>query len=207
MVFGAYKLSSKQVKVSVEIEQDSAFPLAPMLSDAFSERLGRSLDTALATGDGSTVPITGLLTALIAAGGRNVVALGANANDGVSTDLNSIGTDDFSALIDNLDRAYQKPTNQFVFNQSTLNALRKLKDKYGRPVWETSLAQGEPDSVYGYKFTVDNAFSSIAAGAITVAFGDPSKYVIRRALGFTFDPSERTLHGQLSGGLSSVHAC
>ncbi len=102
----------------------------------------------------------------------------------MSTDLNSIGTDDFSALIDDLDRAYQKPTNQFVFNQSTLNALRKLKDKYGRPVWETSLAQGEPDSVYGYKFTVDNAFSSIAAGAITVAFGDPSKYVIRRALGF-----------------------
>lgn len=185
VVFGAYKLSSKQVKVSVEIEQDSAFPLAPMLSDAFGERLGRSLDTALWTGDGSTIPVTGLLTALIAAGGRSVLALGANANDGVSTDLNSIGTDDFSALIDKLDRAYQKSTNQFVFNQSTLNALRKLKDKYGRPVWEVSLAQGEPDKIFNYGYTVDNAFASIGNGNVTVAFGDPSKYVIRRALGFT----------------------
>ena len=188
VVFGANLLSSKQVKVSVALEQDSAFPMASMLSDAFGERLGRSLDTALWVGDGSTIPVTGLLTALQAAGGRSVLAVGANANSGISgdNDLTSIGTDDFSALIDKLDRVYQKPTNQFVFNQSTLNKLRSLKDKYGRPVWEVSLAQGEPDKIFGYGFTIDNAVGNIAAGAIPVAFGDPTKYVIRRARGFTF---------------------
>jgi HK97 family phage major capsid protein len=185
VVFGANLLSSKQVKFSVALEQDSAFDLGTMLADAFGERMGRALDTALWTGDGSTIPVTGLLTALIAAGGRSVLAVGANANDGASTDLNSIGTDDFSALIDKLDRAYQKPTNKFVFNQSTQNALRKLKDKYGRPVWETSLAQGEPDTIFGYGFAIDNAFANIGAGAVSAAFGDPTKYVIRRALGFT----------------------
>jgi HK97 family phage major capsid protein len=185
VVFGANLLSSKQVKVSVQLEQDSAFPLDAVLSDAFGERLGRSLDTALWTGDGSTIPVTGLLTALQAAGGRSVLAVGANANDGVSNDLNSIGTDDFSALIDKLDRAYQKPTNRFVFNQSTQNALRKLKDKYGRPAWEVSLAQGNPDTIFGFGFTIDNAFANIGAGNVSAAFGDPTKYVIRRALGFT----------------------
>jgi HK97 family phage major capsid protein len=187
VVFGANLLSSKQVKVSVQLEQDSAFDMSGLLSDAFGERLGRALDTALWTGDGSTIPITGLLTALEAAGGRSVPAVGANANSGNSadTDLNTIGTDDFSALIDKLDRAYQKPTNKFVFNQSTQNSLRKMKDKYGRPVWEVSLAQGNPDTIFGFGFTVDNALANIGAGNVSAAFGDPSKYVIRRALGFT----------------------
>ena len=101
------------------------------------------------------------------------------------TDLNTIGTDDFSNLISKLDKAYQIPNNYFVFNQQTQNLLRKMKDKYGRPIWETSLAQGEPDKIFGYRYTVDNAFANVGAGAVSAAFGDPSKYIVRRALGFT----------------------
>jgi HK97 family phage major capsid protein len=187
VTLGANLLSSKQVKVSVALEMDSAFDISGLLSDAFGERLGRSLDTALWTGDGSTVPVTGLLTALQAAGGRSVLAIGANNNSGSSgdTDLTSIGTDDFSALIDKLDRAYQKPTNKFVFSQGTQNALRKLKDKYGRPVWEVSLAQGEPDTIFGYGYQIDNAFAGIGAGNVSAAFGDFSKYVVRKVQGIT----------------------
>jgi HK97 family phage major capsid protein len=122
---------------------------------------------------------------LIAAGGRSVLAVGANANDGASTDLDSVGTDDFSSLIDQLDAAYQKPTNKFVFNQHTKDALRKLKDKYGRPVWEVSLAMGEPDKVFGYGYQVDNAMANIGAGNVSVLFGDFTKFVVRDVLGFT----------------------
>jgi len=185
VTLGANKLSSKQVKYSVELEQDSAFPLTSFLSDELAQRMGTTLDTALWTGDGSTIPITGLLTALVAAGGRSVLALGANATDGVSTSLNSVGPDDLSNLIDKLDYAYQRPTNRFVFNQTTLNFLRKLKDKYGRPVFNVSLAVGVPDTILGYGYTVDNAFANIGAGNKSVAFGDFSKYVVRRALDFT----------------------
>jgi HK97 family phage major capsid protein len=185
VVLGANLLSSKQVKVSVQLEEDSAFDISGLLSDAFGERIGRTLDTALWTGDGSTIPVVGLLTALQTAGGRSVLAVGANANDGASTDLNSIGTDDFSALIDKLDRAYQKTTNKFLFAQSTQNALRKLKDKYGRPIWETTLAQGEPDTIFGYGFQIDNAVASIGAGNVSAAFGDFSKYAVRKVRGIT----------------------
>jgi HK97 family phage major capsid protein len=184
ITFSANLLSSKQVKYSVQLEEDSAFDLVGLLTQAFGERLGRTLDTAYWTGDGSDVPVTGLLTALQNAGGREVLAVGANANDGVSTDLNSIGTDDFSAMIDKLDRAYQKPTNQFIFNQHTQNSLRKLKDKYGRPVWEVSMAQGEPDKIFGYGYTIDNAVASIGAGAVSAAFGDfKNSFCIRRVRG------------------------
>ena len=95
VVFGANLLSSKQVKVSVQLEQDSAFDMIARCCPTHSGNgLDRALDTALWTGDGSTIPITGLLTALQAAGGRSVLAVGANANSGNSgdTDLNTIGT-------------------------------------------------------------------------------------------------------------------
>jgi len=189
ITFGATLVSSKQVKVSVQLEQDSAFDMAGLLSDAFGERLGRVLDSAYYLGDGSGTygNITGLLTALQTAGGRSVSAIGANNNSGNSgdTEVNSIGTDDFSNLIDKLDYAYQKPTNKFLFNQTTKNALRKVKDRYGRPIWEVSLAQGEPDTIFGYGFQVDNAVANIAPSAVSVVFGDFSKFVIRDVLGFT----------------------
>jgi HK97 family phage major capsid protein len=52
VIFGANLLSSKLVKVSVALEQDSAFDIGGLLSNAFGERLGRALDTALWTGGG-----------------------------------------------------------------------------------------------------------------------------------------------------------
>jgi HK97 family phage major capsid protein len=87
--------------------------------------------------------------------------------------------------VDKLDKSYQKPTNKFVFTQATQNSLRKLKDKYGRPCWETSMAQGEPDKIFGFGYQIDNAMAGIGAGNISVAFGDWSNYCVRDVLGFT----------------------
>jgi HK97 family phage major capsid protein len=187
VTFGANLVSSKQVKISVQLEQDSAFDLGGLLSDAFGRRIGTSLDGAYLIGDGSATygTMTGLLTALIAAGGRSVLAVGANDNDGVSTDLDSIGVDDFSNLVNQIDYAYQRPTNKFLFNQTTLNALRKLKDKYGRPIWEVNLAQGQPNTIFGYGYQIDNAMANIGAGNVSVIFGGFEKFVVRDVLGFT----------------------
>lgn len=188
ITLGANLLSSKQVKYSVQLEQDSAFDLVGMLSDSLAQRLGRTQDLAYCIGDGTSTygTITGIVPALVAATGRNVLAVGSSANDSVGTDINSVGTDDFSALIDRLDKAYQKPSNQFLLHQSTQNFLRKLKDRYGRPVWETSLAQGEPDKIFGFGYQVDNAMAPIAPGNISVVFGDfAGCYVVRDVLGFT----------------------
>jgi HK97 family phage major capsid protein len=187
VTLGANLLSSKQVKVSVQLEQDSAFNMEGLLSSAFGRRLGRTANLAYTQGDGSGTygTITGIVPALVAAGSQSVLAIGSNLSDGVSTDLNSVGVDDFSNLVDKLDYAYQLPTNKFSFHQSTLNFLRKLKDKYGRPVWDVSLAQGEPDTIFGYGFQVNNDLAKIGAGNISVLFGDWNSYVVRNALGFT----------------------
>jgi len=188
VTLGANLLSSKQVKISVQLEQDAAFDMAGLLSTAFGRRLGRTANLAYTQGDGSGTygTITGIVPALVTAGTQSVLAIGSNLSDGVSTDLNSVGVDDFSNLVDKLDYAYQLPTNKFSFHQSTLNFLRKLKDKYGRPVWEVSLAQGAPDTIFGYGFQVNNDLAKIGAGNISVVFGDWNSFVIRNVLGFTF---------------------
>ncbi len=184
---GASMLSSDMVLISVQLLQDSAFNMEQELAQAFGTRLGRGLNKAYTVGDGSVIPITGLLTALTAVGGRSVTAVGSSANDGGSeTGGTTIGTDDFSNLIAGLDVAYrQDPSCAFMAHQSTFDTVRKLKDKYGRPVWEVSLAQGEPDKIYGYKYFYNNALPTIAVNAKTVIFGAFHKYIIRDVLGMT----------------------
>ena len=183
---GANMLSSDQVLISVQLLQDSAFNMESELASAFGTRLGRGLNAAYTNGSGSGQP-NGIIPALTAAGGRSVIAVGSSANDGGSeTGGTSVGTDDFSNLIAAVDVAYrQDPSCAFMANQATFDTVRKLKDKYGRPVWEVSLAQGEPDKIFGYKYYFNNAMPTIAVNAKTVIFGAFHKYIIRDVLGMT----------------------
>lgn len=185
---GANMLSSDQVLISVQLLQDSAFNMEAELAQAFGTRLGRGCNKAYTVGDGSVIPITGLVTALVAAGGRSIAAVGANSNSGNSgdTDINSIGSDDLDNLIAGVDVAYRSDKScAFMAHQNTFDTLRKVKDKYGRPIWQTSLAAGVPDSLCGFKYFFNNAMDQIGANKKTVLFGAFSKYVIRDVLGMT----------------------
>jgi HK97 family phage major capsid protein len=52
VVFGAYKFSTKMVKVSIELLQDSAFDMEAFCKKKFAVRLGRILNTYFTTGTG-----------------------------------------------------------------------------------------------------------------------------------------------------------
>ena len=184
--FSAYLGSSDQVLISVQLLQDSAFNLEDELATAFGIRLGRLTNYAYTKGTGNGQP-NGLVTSILAQASPNTVqAVGSTTNDGISgnTEANSIGSDDLDDLISAVDPAYR--TNAiFMFNWRTIDALRKLKDRYGRPLWVSSLAVGEPDRIYGYKFDWNADMDAMAAGANSAIFGDFSKYVIRDVGGLT----------------------
>jgi HK97 family phage major capsid protein len=194
VLFYANLGSSDQVLASVQLLQDSAFDVEQFLADDFALRLARLTETAYAVGTGSGQP-EGLLTALEAAGTDRaylgsgtgtpqVVAVGAYANDGVSTDLNSVGSDDIDNLIENQDPAY-RPGSTFVAKMSVYDSIRKVKDKFGRSIWSAGLAEKEPDRLRGYAYVYDQyGFEDIGAGNISMAFGNFSKYVVRDVLGF-----------------------
>jgi HK97 family phage major capsid protein len=172
--------SSKQVLVPVQLLQDSAFDLQAELSDAFAIRLGRITNDGYTTGTGTTMP-NGIVPQIAA--GTTVTATGDTGTG--NTDLNSVGYNDLNALITALDPAYRRNA-RYMANQSTFDMLRKLKDTLGRPLWVSSLTQGQPDTIFGYPFFFNQSCAAIAAAAKSIVFGDFSKYIIRDVLGITF---------------------
>jgi HK97 family phage major capsid protein len=192
VTFGSNLVSSKLVKISVQLAQDSFESVEMILADMLSKRIGRVTEPTYLTGNGSGQP-NGLLTALIAAGytggpsgSSQVLALGANANSGNSADneVNSIGTGDIDALYSALDPEYAANAS-YMANSTTWQKLRGQLDKYGRPIWSVSLSSGAPDQIWGRPIFNNQQMAGIGAGNISMLCGDFNHYVIRDVLGLT----------------------
>ena len=162
-ILDAYKLSVA-VKVSEELLADNAYDLENFLINAFGRAIANAEEEAFLTGDGSSKP-TGLLHAT--AGGEI----------GIVTAGNSITTDEILDLIYRLKRPYRRNAS-FITADSTLAAIRKLKDGTGQYLWQPALTAGEPDRLLGYPVFTSAYVPTIAAGQPVVAFGDMSYYNI-----------------------------
>ena len=180
--FGAYKYSSKIVRISLELLQDSAFNLEDFLKQQFAIRFGRGYEAAFTTGAGGGSAPTGILTAVIASGVTPVVGVGASTNDGVSATGGSstgIGTNDLIALEHSVDPTYRRGA-KFMLADSTLKVVKQLLDKYGRPLWVPGLASNAPDQILGYGYVINQSLPSVGASKNTTLFGDMSKFIIRK---------------------------
>jgi HK97 family phage major capsid protein len=166
---GAYKLTSNVVLVSNELLQDSAINVQKVVSDALAERMGRIVNQLCTTGTGSSQP-----QGVIVGAGAGVTAASATA----------IAADELFNLVHSVDPAYRNNA-RFMMNDSTLLAIRKLKDSQNRYLWEPAYSAGDPDRIAGYAFEINQDMAAIATGAKTIAFGDFSKFWIRRVKDFT----------------------
>lgn len=163
----AYKYTSKMVRVSVELLQDSAFDVDTWLSGKLSERIGRILNEHFTTGTGTNQP-DGLVT------GTPVGKVGAAGQ------VTTIVYDDLIDLIDSIDPAYQGNA-QFMLSQSSRKAIRKLKDNTGQPLWQPSVQAGMPDQLLGYRYVVNQDMPVPAASAKSILYGDfKQAYLIRQ---------------------------
>ena len=165
----AYTYTSKVVKVSYELLNDSAYNLDAFIQGLLAERLGRAINTALTTGDGSSKP-NGIATA--ASAGKTAAA------------TNAITRDEIVDLIHSVDRAYRSgPNVAFMLHDSTLAAIKKLTvgSADDRPLWQPSIESGTPGLLEGYPIVVNNDVAELTDGASSEVafFGDWSKYYIR----------------------------
>ena len=71
-------------------------------------------------------------------------------------------------------------------NDSTVKAIRKLKDGNGNYIWQPALTAGSPDTILGRPVYTSAYVPTIAAGNRTVIFGDLSYYWIADRQGRTF---------------------
>ena len=169
---GAHKLTAL-IKISEELLNDSAFDLEEYFQKEFTKRILNAEEVAFLTGDGNGKP-TGLLDA------------DTGAEVGVTTEsATEITADDVINLYYSL-RAPYRSKAVWLLNDSTINALRLLKDKNGQYLWQPSLKEGTPDMLLGRPVYTSTAFPSIGAGQKAVAFGDLSYYWIGDREGITF---------------------
>ena len=168
---GAYKYSSKVVRVSIEILQDSAFALDSFIVRKFGQRLGRITARHYATGTGDKQP-QGLLPA---------------ANVGYTAEGSTdIGYTDLLRLKHSVDPAYRNMGGcRWVFNDGVLLQFKEMLDGYGRPLWKPSMADGTPALIDGDPYVIDQGCPDPKAGTVPMAYGDLSEFVIRDVLGFT----------------------
>ena len=166
----AYKLTDL-IRISVELLQDSAFPLEEYIANEFARAFGIAEEQAFCVGTGSGQP-TGIFTA-----NGGMVGVTAAAN-------NAITADELINLVYVLKAPYRRNA-KFLMNDATISAIRKLKDGNGVYLWQPSLQAGEPDKLLGYDLYTSPYAPTMAAGAFTVAFGDFNNYWIGDRAGRT----------------------
>lgn len=163
----AFAFDTEWVRVSKELADDSIFAMETLLGSLLGERLGRIANLQLTTGTGSSAP-NGIVTASTA--GKTTAATAA------------MTWDEILDLEHSVDPAYrQGPNVRYMFNDSTLLALRKLKDGDGNYLWQMGNVQaGIPASFNGRPYSINQAMDSLAAAKKVMLFGDFSKYYVRK---------------------------
>ena len=168
-VLKSYKITSKMVKVSNELLQDSSLNLAEILGSMLGERIARCLNQLFTTGTGSSQP-SGVVTG--ATSGKTAAA------------ADAITASEIIDLFHSVDPAYRDGSSSvWMMNDSTVAAVRKLTDDNGQFLWQPGMQAGIPDRLYGRAVQINQDCADLATGNKPILFGDFAKYKIRDVLG------------------------
>lgn len=160
VIVGAHKLG-RITKVSEELMQDSFLAIEEYMANVFGRAFGRAEERAMVNGDGSGKPLGVVRSAQV----------------GVTVAAAAVTGDDLIDLQHALRRPYRERAS-WLMEDSTLKAIRKLKDDQGQYIWQPGLREGEPDTLLGRPVYVSPYMPQMEAGAKSILFGDFSYYWI-----------------------------
>ena len=83
-------------------------------------------------------------------------------------------------------KAGYRKNAKFLLNDSSIKALRKLKDGNGQYMWQPGLKEGQPDRLLSHELITSAYMPEIGAGAKPILFGDFKSYWIADRQGRTF---------------------
>ena len=172
ITLSAYKLGTA-IKVSEELMNDSVFDLESYISTEFARRIGAAEEEAFLTGDGEKKP-EGVFTKV-------------KATDGQTTEITntSISFDNMMDVFHSLRSVYRNRAT-WILNDSTVKALRKIKDNNGNYIWQPSVVVGQPDTILNRPYRTSIYAPELAAGNVAILFGDYSYYWIADRQGRSF---------------------
>lgn len=163
----SYVYTSKLVRVSFQMLQDAFFDVDGWLARALALRVARAINAHFTTGTGVSQP-EGVVTGAQSYG---TTATGAGNVTGVTYD-------NLVNLIHSVDPSY-RDNAEWMFNDSTLRAIKQIKDSQNRPLWQQDMALGERPTILGYPYVINQDVAVMAASAKSILFGDFSYYLIR----------------------------
>lgn len=185
---GVYKYSSKAIALPFELIQDSQIDIEAYVRGLLATRLGRITNKHFTIGTGTGQP-------------NGVITAASVGKTGASGQTTTITYADLVDLEHSVDPAYRSnPGVGFMFNDLTLAEIKKLLDSQNRPLWLPGIAAGEPDRILNRPYTINQSMAPMAANALSVAFGDFGKYVIRDVMSvqlFRMTDSKYTEKGQV----------
>ncbi|MFB7596894.1 phage major capsid protein [Streptomyces sp. NPDC056160] len=166
------------IQVSRELLDDSGVDLEGYLAMQAGRALGNAFGAHAITGTGSSQP-RGVVT------DATVGVTGGTGVGGAFTSDNII--DLFFSVI----APYRKsPAAIWMMADSSIAAVRKLKDTTGQYIWQPGLQAGVPDTILGKPVLTEPNVAAVATGAKSVVFGDMSQYFVRLAGGVRFERSD-----------------
>lgn len=164
---GAFVYATPWLQIGFELLQDSAFNLEAFVGRKLGERLGRIANRLLTIGTGTAQP-----QGIVGASTQGLIAASATA----------IAADELINLQHSVNAAYRRsPSCGWMFADTTLAAIRRLKDGQGNYLWQMGdVRVGAPDIILGKQYWVNDDVPAIAASLRSVLFGDMSAYITRK---------------------------
>lgn len=168
-ILGAKKLSSKIIRVSNELLQDSGVDIESYLANRIAQRIGRGEAKYLVQGTGTGSP---LQPKGLAASVTGIIQTAASA---------AFTWKEMNALKHAIDPAYRGgPKYRWAFNDATLQTIEEMEDGQKRPLWLPDIAGGTPATVLGIPYVIDQAIDGIGTGKKFIFLGDFNRFIIRR---------------------------
>jgi len=172
VVFGqkrldAYVDATPWILLSFELLQDSLFNLEPFLADKIGERLGRRANLRLTTGTGT--------------GQANGVATASSLGK-TTASASAFTADEVMELQHSVRAPYRRsPKCRWMFADSTLLSLRRLKDGQGNFLWQMGDVRiGAPGLLLDKPYSINDDVAAVGTGAKSILFGDFSRYWVRK---------------------------
>jgi HK97 family phage major capsid protein len=168
MTLNAFAYDTSWVQISMELLQDSNVDIMGFIGELLGERMARRVNTELTTGDGTGDP-------------NGIVVASTAGKTAASTTV--FTADEVIDLLHSVDPAYRaSPKARFMFHDTVLAAIRKLKDGQGQYIWSMGdIRSGQPGTLLGNPYSVNQAMASaFTTGQKLILFGDFSKYYVRK---------------------------
>ena len=147
MSFGKREMKANQltklVKVSKKLIRDSNIDIQKLVQERIAYKLSATLEHNYLYGNGTGKPL-----GIFAQTSDNSSSIPTDRDIAVGTTTAAITYDGLVDAVSGLKSGYQHGA-VWMLNKKAVAALRKLKDKQDRPIWNESLQAGQPSMLLG----------------------------------------------------------